>query len=265
MKTIISVFIALTYSAITFAQADSTQIEQTNKQINDILDKAEFIFEGKQIEYKTFKNDSTKKNYTIYKIKISKIFRANDNLKIGTVEIIQEGANCGIDQWGNIFFIPQPHGYKSTTNGIYFCIPSGYPNSGTIECLKTEEHGWVSTPDLYAPPTNSIQLQEIGNIDYYTMKGININKEFKTKQEIYEYLKQFDNLVIPEQKPVKKKDASGSLNEKSTKNQIKYAQNVKNYDKYMEQLQIKLGNVKKQSTNACQDFFISEYIAEKPH
>lgn len=243
MKEFTTIFLALALSFMAFAQ---NEIE-----VNHVFEKAEFIFEGKQIEYRTFYNDSTKKSYTVYKIEISNIFRGINTLKIGTIEIIKEGSNCGITDDGEIFFIPNNHSYTPTTNGIYFCTFSTYPQFGKNICLFNEYK--------YSNPTNKQMLRITNDIDYSTNSGV--GRKFKNKQEIYEYLKKQDNIVVPsdDNAPIKKKDASGSLNDIKKQHEIRYAQNVKNYEKYMQQLQERIAVQQANKSNACKEFFISEY------
>ena len=228
MKTIIITFITITFCVLVIAQNRTEE--------NSIIEKSEFIFEGEMTDFKTFKVEEAQKRYTVYKINISKVFRGSDKIENGTIEIIREGANCGISDDGEIIIMPQ-HGYRSTINGIYFCTASEYPTNGDIQCLKTAKEGWTTNPNMYTVPTNSFQVQVIGNIDYYTKKGIGRN--FKTKVEIYNYLGKQENIVIPKNT----KTEQGQLKPTPTRedsieqiqNKLLYEERKRNYHNYMEQ------------------------------
>ena len=253
MKKIITTFIAITYCVLALAQTPTAE--------NSIIEKAEFIFEGHIIDQKSF-YDSTMDNngmvhgniYNTYIIQIDKIFRSGDKFKSETIVIIdpQVGAGFAVTEYG-LMIIDRDIDYSGLPaslpkNGIYFCNTYNDSKMNNVE-MFISIHPSIDVTKLELPSSSKNKVK------------------FKSKQEIYEYLEQYKNITIPEEEkqenktePVKKKDASGSLNVISKENQIKYAQNVQNYKKYKEFLQSRIAIVANKASNNCKELFISEMI-----
>ena len=68
--------------------------------------------------------------------------------------------------------------------------------------------------------------------------------------------------IISSAQIIKKKDVEEIKSESNNVKEIKidYAQRLKNYNNYMQNLQMRMQNVAQNKSNSCKEFFISEYI-----
>ncbi len=265
MKKIIITAALAFFCATTFAQykhwnEEKQQHEQYNSYEEYVIEKAEFIFEGEVIENVFFQYDDGTgypKIYTSSTMQINKIVKGGDKIKLGTITFIEKG---GMGKNGVIL---KQDWYGAGSKGLFFCTTSDHPTTGEITWICDTKNGYsedVSSASITPNADNSVIITMLHPM------GFGEGKKFKTKQELYNYLHKQGHKTIEkenkkiEEEPVKKKDTSGSLDVISKENQIKYAQNVQNYERYMEFLQSRIVIVANKTGNNCKELFISEMI-----
>jgi len=242
MKKIIITAALAFFCATTFAQykhwnEEKQQFEEYISYEECVIEKAEFIFEGEVTENVFFQYDDGTgypKRYTSSIIQINKIVKGGDKIKLGTITFIEKG---GMGKNGAIL---KHDWYGAGSKGLFFCTTSNHPTTGEINWIYDTKNGYsedVSSASITPNADNSVVI----TILFPMGMGFGDNKKFKNKEELYNYLRKQGHKTIEKEEiketPVKKKDASGSLDVISKENQIKYAQNVQNYEKYMECLQ----------------------------
>lgn len=200
MKKLILITLAIINSIVALAQTNKL----SEQQVTEILNKAEFIFEGTVIKNEGYWSKEDKMIYTSNIIKIEKIFRGHDKINMGTIEIVTRGGKVGDKEYEI-----KSEQIITGTKEIFFCMYSQYPSSN----IQT---------------SNSIRLMALSYLYYcpvYCKNKVMGLKELNNWNEVYDFLGKQKNITIPTEEiaPIKKKDASGSLNEKNKENQIKYA------------------------------------------
>jgi len=218
-------------------------VAQNATKYDKVIKNAPFIFEGKVLKYEVLEGEKNI-TYVSYVVQIEKIFRGKGQIKNGTIELVAEAPenwhivddggekvllisdnNLGIHEQGTKN-MNSGHKWKMEfnkgTEGIFFCASlNSYPSLEVSTNNSMAIRSYCSDGECYI---------NIYNRGSHKLKGL--GKTFKTKQEIYEFLGKHENITIPkedenkkiEEQPVKKKDASGSLDVISKENQIKYAQ-----------------------------------------
>lgn len=271
MKTLItSSFAAIVFCCTTsFAQYKLWNEEtKTRKEYNTltdyVFDNATFIFEGEQIDSHVFK-EKPYGVYTSHKMKISHIYRGSAQIKSGTVELVTKGGTYEPkDKNGNIIWeeflgIEVSHpgiDEQLGRSGIYFCVPSKHP------CFDTT----IDNPGC---------VMAIENVNTHNFQGF--STKFNNREELNTVFKQYKDIVmpilkdkiemkVPELKPndAPDKKKGGPTGSNAEKNQIDYAQRLKNYNNYMQFMEAKLknknGSQNKSAANPCKEFFMSEYL-----
>lgn len=258
MKKLILITLAIINSIVALAQVDFDGQPQTKQQVIETLNKTEFIFEGEVIENVFFQTNSDTdypKLYTSSKIRINKIVKGSNKIQLGTITLISEG---GMTVDG--LYIDKDW-YGAGSKGVFFCKISDLPTLGKITWkynVKDSYSQVVSSSTITPPVDNAIIIMPLNPIKYGTPINFGKNEVFKNKQELFNYLEKQGHVPIKKRneiEPIKKKDVSGSL---GVKNKEKYAQNLSNYEKHMQLVQVKVANATNKS-NACKEFFISEY------
>jgi len=149
-----------------------------------IVNGSDYIFEGDVINQTSYWDNDSSFIYTENTIEINRIFKGQELIVCGTINIITRGGFVGSDEFEishNIEFGP---GMK----GVFFCIDNTYPyslanNSGnSIVCESTH-----STPE--------------GAISYYyeafNPSAYGMFVPFNTIQDVYNYIDTVDSLNLP--------------------------------------------------------------------
>jgi hypothetical protein len=243
MKTIIITIIAIMYSLTISAQykhynEETKQWKSYSSYEEYIFEESEFIFEGTVIKNEGYWSEKDKMIYTSNIVQIDKIFRGGNTIKLGTIEIVTRGGKVG-DEWCEI---PSSMPYQGGFKYIFFCVPSNYEFNPSVLTENT-----VHLTSLTVLGYDKTYNAATGALGYY-----------KPWNEVYDFLGKQKNITIPTEEivPIKKKDASGSLD---AENKKKYAQSHSNYEKYMQYVQAKIATNTNNKSNACKEFFISEY------
>lgn len=178
MKTYISISIPILFLMAFVSGAQSQQVEWNDKMTEIVFDKSTFIFEGEIIKSEEYDN------YTSNIVKIVKIFRGADSIKLGTIEVVTMGGkNTNIEDmkiWGK------------TGSGIYFChnhSPQKVKTDNEIRVSPIEIVSCFRMENWYEP--NSEIRKKIG----YGFKAF--GKIFSSKEEFYQFLSQYPNITIP--------------------------------------------------------------------
>ena len=263
MKKIILTSVLAFFCATTFAQykhwnEEKEQFEEYNSYEEYVIEKAEFIFEGEVTENVFFQYDdgtAYPKIYTSSTMRITKIVKGGDKIKPGTITFIEKGG------MGKRAVYLEKDWYEAGVKGLFFCTTSDYPTSGEINWVYSVKNGYsedVSSASITPNADNSVIITMLHPM------GFGEGKKFKNKQELYSYLQKQGHKTIEKEdikeQPIKKKDASGSLDVISKENQIKYARRVKSSEKYMKYLQSGIDIVVNKAGNNCKEPFISEMI-----
>jgi len=127
--------------------------------------------------------------YIPIKYQIIQVFKGNNKIVNGTIEITGQEIYGGIMPDGR--FVLTEHGYHyfiPPMNGIFFGVASTYPTNGKTITVYTQKDKYQAKIESYTFTTNYITLQYYNS---YCFDGgdYEMNKIFKTKQEIYDFLK----------------------------------------------------------------------------
>jgi hypothetical protein len=221
-------------------------IGQIDIEYNEVVKNAPFIFEGEVIDYYKIVQGENDQYFLSYTLRIEKVLRGTEKLKKGNIEIVTELPDNirVIETDGELSTIALSASHSSPdekhevlfskgSNGIFFCNELGeYPSfNASTENLSVQPYCLYSDCYINLSKTKNELNHDSTKV---TVKSIptGLNKTFNSVDEVYEYLDQFQNIVVekePDNKNLKKsdskkKDASGSLDAISKENQIKYAQ-----------------------------------------
>jgi len=249
--------------------------EQVDEEwIDKIFQDSPLIFEGEITGDKQFIDTISKESenwlgnrYTLLSVNVNNVLKGDINK--GAIGMLDPESKRlrGFDlKRGEIFeeepeinyITPHPNLAK---RGIYFCkvsekMPSGneYPL-----LLMGKENSIVAVKSYYFIDLNSLEF-DIGRM---------IKIKFSSTDEVYEFLKKRENITTPKivtpkekgikEEPVKKKGVDGS-GARTKENEVKYAERVKNVQKYEQYLQMKVGKAANKTNGSCQEPFISEMI-----
>ena len=238
MKTLLLSATAIMTCSFATAQAQVNQdsilrarlIAQAQEQHNRVIRNARFVFEGEVI----YMTDSVEKDvfgsnatslYTSNIIKITNILRGSNKLKLGTIEIITKGHNKepiknAAGEIVSYFDNNMNQHYVVGVKAMFFCVAA--KNAPT---LNTELDNSMRLHPYALHTREEIFVYGGG----YGVRGM--RRAFARKRQFYDFLRDFENLNVPElpekksnkEEPKetiqdKKKDASGSLEETSQRN-----------------------------------------------
>ncbi len=244
------------------------------------LKNAPFIFKGRELAEIPFKTENGIWMIA-YPIEINSIYKG-DGLKLDTIILIAESPkqfvfteseNCVLNLDATL--TPEEEkkfrlGYGCTY--LFFCNPY----KSNLKNLPPKIQLW----NRIIQTKNSIILEPICNTRnclFYYYNGVRridnsnrtegflkikgFEKEFNSEEELMDYLKK--ESIISQNENNKKKDVEKIKSETNNVNspKINYAQRLKNYNNYMQHLQIRMQNASQNNkSNSCKEFFISEYI-----
>ena len=120
MKKLISICLFLVLTNCLFAQV-------IRKEISDIINSSDNIFEGKIIRSDSYWNQNEDYVYTSHTVAISKILKGN--IVCGTIEIITAGGSVGgrrLEVTHNLKLLPGEI-------GLFFCNPVSYFEAPTVD------------------------------------------------------------------------------------------------------------------------------------
>lgn len=181
MKTITALAIACICCLSLFGQ----ELKKYDNQIDLLFDKSEYIIEGKAVKWDSFIDSSNHKLYSVSNIEVVHIYRGSEKIGNKKIEIIVESGGVYIDSVSTIL-IPHNHIMPIAKSGIYYCVPSVYQ----IARKKTDDNIRINV-------LNSIRYNKSGH-RFASTFGKGTDKVFKTKEEIYEFLRQHKNITFPE-------------------------------------------------------------------
>lgn len=158
------------------------------QQTDPILEKAEYIFEGKVLKselYYAGGNDPYEHLYTSSIVEVEHVLKGN--IQPGTVEIIVKG---GIDRL-NYFPSGTPvmlQKFKnkpvSKDNSIFFCVATEYPDSPISSTVSNRVKLTV---------IEMIGFSRESNNPHFT----GLDRNWKTKKAVYEFLSSQENIKLP--------------------------------------------------------------------
>ena len=242
MKTIYSYLIAVLLSISAFAQMKiapkDTWIKQSKETAEKIIKESPYIFEGTVIKTEGFIGKD-KDFYTSNTIQITEILRGNNDLKLGTIEVITHGGNATYEDPNHTgttrVWIPcqdcqELHLTQGELRIMFFCVPA--EDNLKVLNIKIDNTITLKTKEWYIGYAIAIP-QTDGSISW-------MNLSFKNKRELYDFLSKYDNITIPKEEPIEKKSEdvkptkaeSDSIQQVQNKNL--YEQRKKNYEQYME-------------------------------
>ena len=256
-----------------------------------ILKNTPFIFKGRVLAKIPFKTENGIWMIA-YPIEINSIYKGND-LKLDTIILIAESPkqfvfeeceNCVLDIDATL--TPEEEkkfglGYGCTY--LLFCNPY----KGSLKNLPPKIQIWnriiqTNNTIILEPICNTMNcffyygtiVKEVDNklVEEEYIKGLGkkfsrvgryINgrlvwdEETSVWEKFDDYLKEIG--ITPKKDTIKKKDVN--FLDKEKENELLYAKRVKNYNNYMQHLQMRMQNVAQNNkSNSCKEFFISEYI-----
>ena len=138
---------------------------------SDIVKNSQYIFEGKIVRVESYYSSELKDCYRSYYIDVYKIFRDDDKLKYGTIEVIEKqlGGLIGVKRSEIIGF--------DDYYGLFFCNPTKL-NIPLSKDFVTNNNLRLETYKTYS------------NISF-------IWDHVPDMKNIYNYLQSFDNIKIP--------------------------------------------------------------------
>ena len=211
MRTIILSF-AIIFCITKYASSQS--IAHYNSVTEKIIAESDFIFEGDVVEGSNFIDTTLHKLYRSDVIKITKIISGNNLIKTGTIEVIDDLEDVAVDPKFGIYYIPKNHHNAAIDmpgkgRGIYFGkqAPSSINNPNV----------YISKGDDYKPSKGTIKTFDNTitvivsaatdlNLKKYFEQGSSkvafigiraFGKDFKTKEEYYQFLSKYPNITIP--------------------------------------------------------------------
>lgn len=232
-KILFIVPLLLIYGSIFTQNSKISSGKQTDQILplsnEEFFENADFIFEGilvkdESVSYDAGGNLNRDDIYTSHVLKITEVYKGNSKLKNGTIELINKG--------GLLYVFNEEMGWEEmvqvTTPGlnidnrypaIFFCVYSDYPENKEIRNLDNP----IKLKFLCDMKYASLQIGSIGwDIEYKDhIMGLNF-LDFNSREGLYEYMKQFKGLVIPEKKNVYGKEGCSieKLNEQKLQLEI---------------------------------------------
>ena len=152
-----------------------------------IINSAEYIFEGEAIEAKSYYNTDSSRMFTSIKIKVNGIYKGN--LTEGEIiELVEEGGTIGLDE-------------RIDPN---YSTSSGYRTPYILFCKKTVK---LPVPDkAYNLPVKLHYVSNEGHLEYFdvdmtdvAMFGLN-KIQFKTKEDVENLLLKVPGVTLPKKK-----------------------------------------------------------------
>lgn len=173
---------------------------------NFVVERAAFIFEGEVIDTpkvfwsKNLFHNQDKSPYSSNIVKINKVLRGSPQIKEGTIELItynfdkrepiimsEVGKEDKIVGYGDNPYISFGIGCK----GIFFCSPL------PLDTANPNQSPTNSVTD------NTIQVRpylDYGNIGFIGFPNyFGLLRSFGSKEKVYQYLKRFKNITIPDE------------------------------------------------------------------
>lgn len=260
----------LIFCLLTLGVINQFSFSQNENLSNDFLKDSPFIFKGTVISNTPFKG-SNGKWFIAYNININTIYKGNEIIT-GSILLVTES----VTGWSETEYGHIPNIVSEYTNEEKnkFSFMFGVGSTRLFFCKEYNSKSEV-IPNIMTD--NSVIIEPVSNnrdcfFEYYPKEEIinkqvnksilikGLNKEFNTEKELFDFLKKVNILV---QTDIKKKDVKeidkSYINSKKP-NDIPYSQRLDNYNKYINNLQVKLNTVSQDKNNTCSEFFISEYI-----
>jgi hypothetical protein len=170
---------------------------------DNIFNKAELVFEGNFVRYaytyNTTGNTKYDDNYLISAYQVKKVYKGDQSLLGGQVFIVTQGASFGIE---NDSFIDASLSFWSTPvlerNGItqaihhyspfiYFCATSDYPDDIDSNFSSYKKY-------MHFENNRENKLYIIDDIIF----GLDENLFFDNRLNFYDYIRKFEDYIVPE-------------------------------------------------------------------
>jgi len=181
----------------------------------EFFEKADFIFEGivikgESVSYDVGGNLHDNDIYTSQTLQIIEVHKGNDKLKKGTIELIRKGGRLYFLNemgWKEMVYTNMEGCLETDINypAIFFCVYSDYPQNKEPKNLDNTITLKLLCDREYA----SLQIGSNGWSPQYMhhIKGLNL-LDFTSREELYDYMRKFKNIVVPQ-----KKDVSENIDE----------------------------------------------------
>lgn len=180
MKKTVLIFALLFCSLFTKTHA---QFYEPDAETLQLLNSADYIFEGMVLDDKSYYNDDKTKIFTTSKVTITKVYKGD--LKEGTVELISEGGRIGLDERIERGVISP--GYKESA--IFLCKKSAFKSA------SKETFDNTIKLDLLNKYANCLLYSE-STQPKFELFGLN-EIYFKTKQDFENFLLKVKGVKIP--------------------------------------------------------------------
>lgn len=195
MKKISTTLCSLLMAIASFSQAILLTKDAAEDTSRNIISDARYIFEAtavKNSSHSYFNTDSTE-TYGSFLLEVLRVYRGN--LSLGTVEVIFAGANIFYEKDGQKYSRVVSHGESPNVQyGIKYIFfaddtrhPSDPSNSGFLSARNSQKislrygnWSWIQWPteEKFIGPAGM--------------------SKFTTEKEVYDYLRSFDNVHIPD-------------------------------------------------------------------
>jgi len=173
---------------IAFSSFGQIMLNPTDRAIHNgkVVDRAAYIFEGEVFEYKCYYNADSTFVYTEHTVQISQIFKGQDQLSCGQVNIITQGGEIDdliVDLSHNI-------GFRLNFKTIFFCIKNRFPY-----LLNNSTDNVIVCQPLYSTPECIV--------NFYDPKGSNppaygLGIVFNSHQNVCDYIDTIGTENLPE-------------------------------------------------------------------
>ncbi|WP_010521314.1 hypothetical protein [Aquimarina agarivorans] len=203
---------------------------------DSIINNSDYIFEGyvlrdtkEEPSIIGYYGDDKIKICTAVKIKISKIFRGHNDLELGTAELIQKGGEIFdyssgtrnlIDNWDDPMFAT---GMKDSQMRLFFCKKNEFPVKKNIFKEKID---------------NKLRLSLFYDVKEWDFLYNNLDEKktlwkgelFKNTNQIYRYLKKYDNIEIRKAQEKKFVDTKAYKKQQKLTKEVEQKINKLKYD-----------------------------------
>ncbi|HPX75786.1 MAG TPA: T9SS type A sorting domain-containing protein [Bacteroidales bacterium] len=176
----------------------------------EFFEKADFIFEGILIEGESVGYDTGGKLnendiYTSQTLQIIEVHKGNDKLKKGTIELIRKGGRLYFLNemgWKEMVYTNMEGCLETDINypAIFFCVYSDYPQNKEPKNFDNN----ITLKFLCDRDYASLQIGSISWEPEHHIKGLNY-LNFETREAMYDYMRKFKNIVVPQKKNVLEK------------------------------------------------------------
>lgn len=197
------IFVIMLYSVSGFTQIQQDFIYSDTNTYNYTVKRAAFIFEGEVIDTsKVFWSKTLYYGRATYQsviVKIDKIFRGNPQINEGTIELInytpvaEPIIMTELGKEDKIVGYEDKPRYMNLTigsKGIFFCAPLSLDTAN-----PNQSHANSVTDNAVIVRPYSIDPQDF----IYFPSYYGLLRNFGNNKKVYEYLKRFENITIPDE------------------------------------------------------------------